>query len=298
MTYTGTVGTALKLDDKDVNDPNSGFYTAQATTEQINNIPTDAKEAGELLYNKTTGKLVLYNGTLGGWETVNSSDGFNGDLIAQSYNTDPNPVIAGLIYYNPTYHTLNTQTNLDTSTIVTTPDTNGNYIVKALNADPTHQEGLIYYNTIDNILRTYTNGAWSYLERVYAAYYSISCSVSGSVIHSVPAFTKTKLFTINNTDSTITYTGTSPISASVTGQILFQIPVGAEMQFGLRRNGVLLDASLLYANVIFTASANKFSVAISTLINLQPGDYLNVTCTATPATTISIFNISLKVEGL
>ncbi len=76
MAYDGTVFTAIKLDDKDVNDPNSGFYTAQATTNQINSIPTDAKEAGELLYNKTTGKLVLYNGIAGGWETVNSSAGF------------------------------------------------------------------------------------------------------------------------------------------------------------------------------------------------------------------------------
>jgi hypothetical protein len=296
MTYTGTVGTALKLDDKDVNDPNSGFYTAQATTEQINNIPTDAKEAGELLYNKTTGKLVLYNGALGGWETVNSSDGFNGNVVINSYPTVPTDPVEGEVYYNTTTNTYQVYTDGAWQDI-TTSDTE--IVAKSHADDPASPvNGQMYYNTIDNILRTYTNGAWSYLERVYAAYYSISCSVSGSVIHSVPAFTKTKLFTINNTDSTITYTGTSPISASVTGQILFQIPVGAEMQFGLRRNGVLLDASLLYANVIFTASANKFSVAISTLINLQPGDYLNVTCTATPATTISIFNISLKVEGL
>ena len=43
MAYDGTIFTAIKLDDKDVNDPNSGFYTAQATTEQINSIPADAK---------------------------------------------------------------------------------------------------------------------------------------------------------------------------------------------------------------------------------------------------------------
>ena len=296
MTYTGTVGTALKLDDKDVNDPNSGFYTAQATTEQINNIPTDAKEAGELLYNKTTGKLVLYNGIADGWETVNSSDGFNGDLIAKSYTTDPNPVIAGLIYYNPTYHTLNTQTNLDTSTIVTTPDTNGNYIVKALNADPTHQEGLIYYNTIDNTLRTYTNAAWSYLERVYAAYYSTSNTlVSFSRILSVPNFTKSKLFTISN-NGTITYIGTTPIDVNVTGNITLTFSLAVDVSCLLEKN----NTGLSYTIVGVTCASNKLTtIFISTVVNnLQSGDTLNINCTPSAAINPTINNVSLTVEGL
>jgi hypothetical protein len=99
-----TTFTALRLDDKDVNDPNSGFYTAQATTEQINNIPADAKEEGELLYNKTTGKLVLLNGVEGVWETVNSYPGFTEPLIAfqGSNSAESNSTIEGeQVYYMP-----------------------------------------------------------------------------------------------------------------------------------------------------------------------------------------------------
>lgn len=344
MTYTGTVGTALKLDDKDVNDPNSGFYTAQATTEQINNIPTDAKEAGELLYNKTTGKLVLYNGIAGGWETVNSSEGFNGNVIISSYPTaptdpvegevyyntttntyqvytdgawqdittsdteivvrshatDPTPVEAGLIYYNTVYNQLRAQNNTTTNTIVTTPDVNGNYIVQSHATDPSsHVNGQLYYNTTDNILKTYTNAAWSYLEKCYAAYNATVCTLLGnSIITATPISPAAKLFTISN-NGTITYTGTNSISASVAGQISFQAANNATLNFALRRNGVMLDILLLYTNVSFEAGANMVhSVAINTFIDLQPGDYLNVICTASPTTTITIYTISLKVESL
>lgn len=86
MTSGISTFTAIKLDDKDINDENSGFYTTQATTEQINSIPTNAKAEGELLYNKTTGKLVVYNGIAGGWETLNSSDGLLSSPAGASFS--------------------------------------------------------------------------------------------------------------------------------------------------------------------------------------------------------------------
>lgn len=297
MAYDGTIFTAIKLDDKDVNDPNSGFYTAQATTEQINSIPADAKAEGELLYNKTTGKLVVYNGIAGGWETVNSSEGFNGNVVINSYSTAPTDPVEGEIYYNTTTNTYQVYTDGAWQDI-TTSDTE--IVARSHATDPTSPtNGLIYYNTTDNILRTYTNAAWSYLERAYATYYSItSISISNSMIQSVPVSPKSRLFTISN-NGTITYTGTNSISVSVAGQISFQVANNATMSFALRRNGVVIDTSLSYTFVTFEADATRrYSVAINTFIDLQPGDYLNVTCTASPTTTITIFTISLKVESL
>jgi hypothetical protein len=157
-----TTFTALRLDDKDVNDPNSGFYTAQATTEQINNIPADAKGEGELLYNKTTGKLVLLNGVAGVWETVNSSDA-DGNLVARSLETDPDPAVEGVIYYYDhtnieESNTLRTQlydadeAAVVTKTIVTTPDADGNLVARSLETDPDPAvEGVIYYYDHTNI---------------------------------------------------------------------------------------------------------------------------------------------------
>lgn len=297
MAYDGTTFTAIKLDDKDVNDPNSGFYTAQATTEQINSIPADAKAEGELLYNKTTGKLVVYNGIAGGWETVNSSEGFNGNVVINSYSTAPTDPVEGEVYYNTTTNTYQVYTDGEWQDI-TTSDTE--IVAKSHATDPTSPtNGLIYYNTTDHILRTYTNAAWSYLERAYATYYSTtSISISNSMIQSVPVSPKSRLFTISN-NGTITYTGTNSISASVAGQISFQVANNASMSFALRRNGVLVDTSLSYTFVTFEADATRrYSVAINTFIDLQPGDYLNVTCTASPTTTITIFTILLKVESL
>ncbi len=95
-----TTFTALRLNDKDVNDPNSGFYTTQATREQINAIPDNAKEPGELIYDKTTGNLVLYSQAededTGAWKTLvttASSDGEIEDteLIAKSHSTSQAP---------------------------------------------------------------------------------------------------------------------------------------------------------------------------------------------------------------
>jgi hypothetical protein len=159
MTYTGTVGTALKLDDKDVNDPNSGFYTAQATTEQINNIPTDAKEAGELLYNKTTGNLMVFsNGT---WNTLNSSVGTNGNIVINSYPTAPTDPVEGEVYYNTTTNTYQVYTDGAWQDI-TTSDTE--IVAKSHATDPSSPvNGQLYYNTTDNALRACVNGAWAYV---------------------------------------------------------------------------------------------------------------------------------------
>ena len=132
-----TTFTAIKLDDKDVSDFNSGFYTTQATTDQINNIPADAKEEGELLYNKTTGNLMLFNGT---WNTLNSYPGFTRPLIAVYGSNDAgNSTIEGeQIYYMP----------LDSDSV---------YILKAQDftlPDPTKNE--IIYTGTNSIVVHYT----------------------------------------------------------------------------------------------------------------------------------------------
>ena len=159
-----TTFTALRLNDKDVNDPNSGFYTTQATREQINAIPDNAKEPGELIYDKTTGNLVLYSQAededTGAWKTLvttASSDGEIEDteLIAKSHSTSQAPSAqTGLIYYNTddkNFKAIDDDTAISgshTKTIVTTPDHEGNLIAKSYrNATPSStRDGLIYFD--------------------------------------------------------------------------------------------------------------------------------------------------------
>jgi hypothetical protein len=158
MSEKMTALTALRIESDNLNDPNSGFYPPQGTTEQIENIPADAKAEGELLYNTTTGSLMYYDGA--DWKTLNSSDGDDGDLVAESHAADPDPRVSGLIYYNTGSHQLKTQNNVATNTIVTTPDVHGNYVVKSHAADPEpNQPGLIYYETAFHQLKTQNNVA-------------------------------------------------------------------------------------------------------------------------------------------
>lgn len=93
-----TTFTALKLEDKDVNDPNSGFYTTQATQEQIDAIPADAKAEGELIYNTTTGNLMVFS--KGIWNTLNSAPGSDGNIVINKYPTAPAEPTEGEIYYD------------------------------------------------------------------------------------------------------------------------------------------------------------------------------------------------------
>jgi len=175
MAYDGTVFTAIKLDDKDVNDPNSGFYTAQATTNQINSIPTDAKAEGELLYNKTTGKLVVLNGVAGAWETLNSSEGFNGNVVINSYPTAPISPVEGEVYYNTTTNTYQVYTDGEWQDITTSAT---EIIAQSHTTDPeTEVEGLIYYNTTDHALRSYSNLGWAYVSP--KPYILMDCSAPG-----------------------------------------------------------------------------------------------------------------------
>lgn len=146
--------TALKLDDKDVNDPNSGFYTTQATQEQIDAIPADAKAPGELIYNTTTGSLVLYSKAedeeVGEWKTLAITTDTNGNIVINNYPTAPSEPTEGEIYYNSTDGTLQVYLN-DSWQIITTSES-GEVIVKShATADaPSSPSALIYYNTDDH----------------------------------------------------------------------------------------------------------------------------------------------------
>ncbi len=162
-----TTFTALKLEDKDVSDPNSGFYTTQATQEQIDAIPADSKAEGELIYNKTTGSLVLYSKAEdedeGEWKTLVTTASSNGEiedteLVAKSHSNSQAPLSpAGLIYYNTDDHNFKAIdddiaiSGSHTKTIVTTPDHEGNLVAKVYrNATPsTTRDGLIYYDNND-----------------------------------------------------------------------------------------------------------------------------------------------------
>lgn len=96
--------TALAFRDKDIKDPNSGFYPPQGTSEQINNIPTGSKEIGEVLYNTSIGSLMLFSKTPEesepSWKIIGGDGGSTGAFIAPSHSEDPTEGVNGQIYYN------------------------------------------------------------------------------------------------------------------------------------------------------------------------------------------------------
>ena len=152
-----TTFTALRLNDKDVNDPNSGFYTTQATREQIDAIPDNAKEPGELIYDKTSGSLVLYSQAedeeVGVWKTLTTTTDTEGNIVINSYPTAPTEPTEGEIYYNSTDGTL--QVYLNGSWQIITTSGSGEIIAKSHSTSdaPSSPPGLIYYNTDDLTLK-------------------------------------------------------------------------------------------------------------------------------------------------
>ena len=299
MTYTGTVGTALKLDDKDVNDPNSGFYTAQATTEQINNIPTDAKEAGELLYNKTTGKLVLYNGIADGWETVNSSDGFNGNIVINNYPAAPTDPVEGEIYYNTTTNTYQVYTDGEWQDI-TTSDTE--LVAKSHATDPSPLvKGLIYYNTTDNTLRAYLQNKWTYLSpKPYISASAIlvtntlTVSLTPQILNLIDV-TLGSSFAYTRSSNNILYHGIGDTHAFIT--ISLSGHCSADTTFTLAAYSIVGSNDLGINSVYNDVTANKnFTIILTCYAYFdQYGSGFNIKLSSTSTCTLTINKYTINV---
>lgn len=248
-----TTLTALTFNDRDISDPNSGFYPPQATSEQIEKIPSESKEIGEVLYDTTVGSLVLFSKTPEetepSWKIIGG--GGTGAFIAPSHSEDPAEGTNGQIYYN---------------------SNDGNP------------------NTTEEAFRIYADGAWSYLgPRFYATLTATDASLATNL--SINEWTAVQIGADNpipqargfaRGSNILIYRGKYPITANVIFNFSFSCDIDNVLfdfaldQRNLGDDGVLSPVSNLVSTQKLFVSGVSTNVTYFNTIDLKYNDQLTI----------------------